>query len=62
MMLQIQNTELQVLDISKNKKLCMESEQVVQLKNALIANKTLNELYMAQTGLDSEGKEYNRSI
>jgi len=40
----------------------MESEQVVQLKNALIANKTLNELYMAQTGLDSEGKEYNRSI
>jgi hypothetical protein len=33
----------------------MESEQVVQLKNALIANKTLNELYMAQTGLDSEG-------
>ncbi|ORX78400.1 RNI-like protein [Anaeromyces robustus] len=51
----IQNDILQVLDVSKNKKLCAEAEQVIQLKNALIANKTLTELNMAQTGITSEG-------
>ncbi|ORX54304.1 RNI-like protein [Piromyces finnis] len=51
----IQNDVLQTIDISKNKKLCSELDQIIQLKNALIANKTLMELNMAQTGLNSEG-------
>jgi len=34
----------------------LDTEQVVQLKNSLISNDTLTELYMAQTGLNSEGK------
>jgi hypothetical protein len=33
----------------------LDTEQVVQLKNSLISNDTLTELYMAQTGLNSEG-------